>query len=268
MSKIKGVRSAIAQLRKGIPGRGPYRGLIFRVSGVSDEAAERAAQYLKFDRHVLTFHRPIDYAAAWNRGYVTKSISAPQSSMSTLLAERTAESYARVFAVARSAAANLTTAKDVESALRLLEVGVSGQGIHAESVFKIVAPRKNVRFQAKKMLRFHDGDLFFIPSGLREDDVAVSEIIERERPAKLAQNVVALYNTAKSVGADFGSAVTPADVITSLRTGVHATNQLGCSSSGSPSAARSPSGNGPLPTSGSRMAHCGTPHPSPSPRIA
>ena len=83
------------------------------------------------------------------------------------------------------------------------------------------------RFLAKKMLRFHDGNLHFIENGDRKDKDQIEGIIAENRPAQLAQQTVALYATASSIGADFGGAATPREIISALRTGVHASNNLG-----------------------------------------
>jgi hypothetical protein len=72
------------------------------------------------------------------------------------------------------------------------------------------------RFLAKKMLRFKDGNLYFIEDGDRKSKEQVSAMIAESRPAKLTQQIVALYTTADSIGADFGRANDPKEIIAAL----------------------------------------------------
>ncbi len=111
--------------------------------------------------------------------------------------------------------------------MRLLEAGVNGQGAHSGTRFQIAPVRKNVRFQAKKMLRFHNGNLYFIPGADQKDEQQISATIKAGRPARLAQQIAALFATAQAAGADFGAAVTPGEIIAVLRAGVHASSNLG-----------------------------------------
>ena len=77
------------------------------------------------------------------------------------------------------------------------------------------------------MLRFRNRNLHFIPNADQKDEQQIGATIEAGRPAQLAQQIVALYATARGAGADFGAAKTPQEIITALRVGVHASSNLG-----------------------------------------
>ena len=170
LRNIRGVRSAVQELNKGINGTGPYSKFIFRVSNISPELVEEASQFLTFDRGILRFHPPIHYEVAWTSGSAPMYRTKSPSSLSRMLAERTAQSIARVYGAARAAAADLSDVKNVEGAVSALEKGVAGAGAHATSTYSFSAVRPNIRFLAKKMLRFHEGDLHFIRGGDRIDE--------------------------------------------------------------------------------------------------
>ena len=227
LSNVRDISSAIRELRQGIPGRGPYAKLQFHVTNLSDHDAGLAADYLEFDRGILKYHPPINYSVAWGSGIAPDESKLSTPSLSRLLAQRSADSYARVFDAAKAAAANLTDARDVESSMRLLETGIRGHGAHADTRFRIPSIEDRLRFQAKQMLRFHEGHLHFIPDSDQKSEAQILAEIESRRPEQLAQQVVALFETAKAAGAGFDDAATPPEIIVALRQGVHVSTNLG-----------------------------------------
>ena len=227
LSKINGVRTAIEQLKKGCEGRGPYSQLVFKVAPEKPAIEKIAANFLTFDHRVLNYHQPIVYSAAWDKGYLVKQDSPTKNSLGDLLAERAASSYVRIYGAARAAGANLTSATDIDSAVDLLEKGVYGCGSFAKTLYKATPPQRSIRFVAKKKLRFHNGSLHYIKNKEKKTDREIILSVEEDLPAQLAQQIAALYNTARAGGADFGKAVTLDRIITALRLGIHSNNDNG-----------------------------------------
>ncbi|MFT5108171.1 MAG: hypothetical protein ACI8XO_002237 [Verrucomicrobiales bacterium] len=226
LTRIRGVLTGIEELRKGIPGSGRYANLIFRVDRISETKAKTAARYLSYDRNILHFHPPIHYTPAWISGVVERKRIQLGAELNHLLAERTAESFARVFGAARAATAQLNV-HDVESAMQLLERGVTGQGAHSGTTFQFGAAQPNIRQRTKQLLLFHEGNLHFIKGAEQMSSQELRQRLREQRPGQLAQQIVAFYNSAQAIGADFGNPHTPGDIVAKLRSGVRATTQLG-----------------------------------------
>ena len=224
---IRDVRSAVEILRGGVAGTGPYADLIFGLRDVSQEDCKAATKHLIFNRGILRYQAPISYETAWTSGSTPLHRTRLTSSPSRHVAERTAQAVARVYGAAQVSAANLSNITDVESAVSALEDGIAGANPHSETLYRIAAVRPDIRFIAKKMLRFHDGDLHFIRNGDRVDGEHVQRIFDSNQPARLAQQIAAIYTSATTAGADFGDQVTVAQIVSALRTGVHASDDIG-----------------------------------------
>jgi len=226
-SELLGPRNAVELLTKGVNGTGPYAGLLFKVSGASPEMVAGAVKLLSFERGILRYQPPIPYHAAWTTGVGSKLQKSNTQSLSHLLAERTAQSFVRVYGSARSAAASLTDVYDVDSAMRVLENGVSGSGSHKGTRFAVAATRPDLRMRAKGMLIFEDGFLHFVPDGRNTEPSEIEAILRRSRSDALAQKIAAVYDAARGAGADFGAASRPDEIVTKLRHGVRASSDLG-----------------------------------------